>query len=244
MASYKDYAPNPEDNSGSVPRGLPQSYKGDALRSVIRHLMAAVRNLGDGAAKVLPADAERTLGSAAFASVEELRPQVGLVPVGAILPFHGTLSQAEAQRPFGFLVCDGRTVQPFNDAGGVCRGPYTMPDLRYYYLRFWYVGQGMGGSYNIQPMSELIKNELQQPTTLAGAHDHGGQTFGHALTTAELPVNLSTRTVDSGTNAVVAQLAGQSAAAHAHGIEGTGDHGHFVDITNPYVAVIPLKRMF
>jgi hypothetical protein len=48
-----------------------------------------------------------------------------ILPVGAILPFNGTMSEAEAQKQNGWWVCDGR---PVNDASSVFDGKPT-PNL-------------------------------------------------------------------------------------------------------------------
>lgn len=249
MASYTDFQPEPDDNVAVPPKGLPQSFSGVDLRACMRYVMAAVRNLGDSTPKLGDAESGSSiLGSMAFqdtASVNITGGTIqdtlgGFVPVGSIVPFHGTVADAEQSLTLGYGVCDGRTIAAFQDVTGQTRGPFAMPDLRYYYLRF----HGTADDRVIAPMAESGRfDERDIETQPSGAHDHGGATAGHALTADELPIAGATVN-KSGNDSPISHVTPQAADAHSHGIDTADDHAHAVDVTNPFVALVPLKRLF
>ena len=115
-----------------------------------------------------------------------------------------------------------------------------MPDLRYYYLRFY----GSTDDRIIGPGDTSGRfDERDRETQTGGVHDHDGLTWGHALTAAELPYTHINRTT-SGDSASASRLEAATAAAHAHVLNEDAGHTHGIDITNPFVALVPLKRMF
>lgn len=67
---------------------------------------------------------------------------------------------------------------------------------------------------------------LVKTTSINGGHNHGGgQTGGHTLTAAQLPI-AGANVTKSGTDSTIRHVVDQSAQAHSHTIEGVGGHNH------------------
>lgn len=248
VASYTDFQPEPEDNIAVSPKGIPSSFTGPEIAAFCRYIASAVHNLGRTSPVLPDVDGQTVLGAMAFqdpAAVNISGGRVfgttgGFVPVGSLIPFHGSVAEAEAHLTLGFGVCDGRAITSFQDVNGVTRGPYTMPDLRYLYLRFY---GSVGGGHTMSPGDTFRFNERAVSSTAGGAHDHGGATGGHALTEAELPYNYIDRTT-SGASASATRLDHSTADEHWHSISTSPTHTHLTDVTNPFAALVPLKRLF
>jgi hypothetical protein len=231
---YRLYAADPDSNTAGSPIGAPEGgYKGSWVNDTLRFLMATVRRLGDGVPKV-DGDTftgDSIVGALAFRDAvlpADIALLPGVVMVGGIIDFYGTLTQAVAYQPQGWLVCDGRTATIAGTA-------YTSPDYRGLYPRYF--------SATIAP-----KDTGGSLTTATDGG--GGATSGTALTMAQLPAGLlvnaygeqdagglfakgNTARIDQDANAGGGQTHAHTIPAHAHAVN-----------PPPYAAVIPLLRVF
>jgi hypothetical protein len=262
MPTYLDYQPTAEANTAAAPIGAPEgNYQGRWVNDTFRHMMAAIRHLGDNTPKI-PANREGTqaVGSMAYQNRTSVNIEggriagvKGYVPVRAIIDYAGTLTQAAAEQANGWAICDGRTVN------GI-----TTPDLRNLFLRAWGdESPGTTGGYS-----------GGWTTGAAGAHTHGGATGSTTLTTAQIPShthreggNLSRPDVKAGTTSAIQNPTGQGflrpgdygnqndswrwlteatggGGGHTHTIGSDGSHTHGTTITPPpYYTVIKLMRV-
>lgn len=260
MATWRDYQPEPGDNTAAPPVGAPEgNYRGSVVNDTFRRLMAAVRNLGDTTPKITGAgDPEATIGSMAYQNAGAVAitggtissTVAGIVPLRAIVPYGGNLTQAAALAP-NWAICDGRTVN------GI-----VTPDLRGLFVRAWsdsVAAGSSGGSFDAITSSSN------------GAHTHTGSTGSTALTVGQLPAHSHreggslaggdaglttaeqnptssgyTRPGDYGNQndswRWLTEETG-SGQGHAHSIGSDGAHTHTVTpVAPPYYALIYIMR--
>lgn len=193
--NYRDYATDEVSNRGLIPEG---GYSGPRVNNDLRNLGAAVRNLGDETPKIgAGMTGETKIGTAALrdetyfvragASTGGTSGNFGMVPVGGVVPFFGSLSAAEALLASGFVVCDGRRVlHPVTGAA------FDAPDFREGFLRFFGNAVSPGSSGGSATVSGTIS--VTGATNLAGAvaagvtgDGGGGSTGGTSLDPDDVP---------------------------------------------------------
>jgi hypothetical protein len=231
---YKLFSPDPDSNTAGSPIGAPEGgYKGSWVNDTLRFLMATVRRLGDSVPKV---DGDTFTGDSvvkALAFRDAVVPAdiallPGVVPVGCVVPFWGTLTAAVALEPRGWQVCDGRVST-------IAGTSYTAPDLRGAYQRFF---------------SSTVAPQATGGSLTTATDGGGGATSGTALTMAQLPADLLVNAYgDQGHGGLFVQ--GNSARILQDANAGGGQtHAHTIPAHShaynppPYAAVIPLLRVF
>lgn len=247
--SFGNYQRNAADNTGEAPYGAPEGWAGRLINDTMRELMAAGRRLFDDTPRryVDPDTTEdvyanRAIGTLAYQQREAVDIRggsignvPGIVPVGSVTLWWGTLADAVEHQAIGFIVGDGRRVVR---ADGLA---FTAPDLRDIFPYFYSAGrapQSRAGSLNIV-------------TAASGRHDHGSRTGGTAITVANLPaIGFLTGAVRPGgdvepaTSGSDVNLTGVTGGGqpHDHGITAAGDHTHTATYLPPHAAFIPLWR--
>ena len=148
----------------------PLSEGSDHLRLIKAAVKGSFPNFGDvpsadSGIVTLTADEINALPTDVAANTTLLNTEIDaitphVVPQGVILMWSGSV----ATIPVGWALCDG--------TGGT-------PDLRDKFI----VGAGTGGSYGVGDTG----GATSATSTAAGAHDHSGNTGGHALDITEMP---------------------------------------------------------
>jgi hypothetical protein len=238
--AYTNWEPEAASNgSGSPPyRYAAGSFRGADVNDSLQAIGAAIRSLGDVAAK-LPLNEDGSvnngpdsgrLGTAAFLDTDEISPTSGtlynktrVVAAKDIRLFYGTLAEAATEAAYGWAICDGRT-----------QNSIVTPDLRGRFPMF----------YSATDAPKATGGATSRTSSSNGAHTHSGSTTGGtALTVSQTPVQFSTRQVESGSDVTIKEAESKTASTHNHSVSiaSDGAHTHTVsDVRPSWVAIIPL----
>jgi hypothetical protein len=235
--SYLDFAPNADDNVAPPPKGAPEGgFKGAWANDCIRWLQAVVRRLGDRTL-FAPLKTDGTAlgqqaGSLALQKADDVNITGGVVDTprtrrvkGADLRlFHGTLAEGAAEQPYGWVICDGRTITSANP-GWSGRSSFTAPDLRGRFPCF----------HSGDEAPKSTGGSRDKISSSAGNHSHGGTTGGTALEARHLPIYHSDFAAQGPGGASIVKW--RTADEHAHSIatSSAGAHQHAIgDVRPPY----------
>ena len=251
---YGDFERTLEDN---MPAGSPLitrfgvPYPGSKANDGMAALASALRNLGDSAAK-LPLDENGDpdpgpnsgrIGTMAWQNADSVDIAGGILgvnvrgsmPVGSLIPWHGTYAQLVAVyhvdlKLRGWVIADGRTeVNPYPPGNSV-----TVPNLLGRYAYFYDDASTLGTGQFAHTKT----------TSSDGSHAHTGATGGVSLVGSQLPTLARTKAVQGGSGAGVVDEYSGAGAAHAHVIGTDGAHAHTVDVRPASIVCVPLLRVW
>ena len=252
--SYLDYTADAESNqeAGSpLLTRFPEQWAGSRVNGSLAALASALRNLGDSSAK-LPLDENGDpdpgpnggrIGTMAWQNADSVDIAGGILgvnvrgsmPVGSLIPWHGTYAQLVAVyhvdlKLRGWVIADGRTeVNPYPPGNSV-----TVPNLLGRYAYFYDDASTLGTGQFAHTKT----------TSSDGSHAHTGATGGVSLVGSQLPTLARTKAVQGGSGAGVVDEYSGAGTAHAHAIGTDGAHAHTVDVRPASIVCVPLLRVW
>ena len=197
---------------------------------------------GTGATSASAARTALGLGTAATYTVGTgpsevpTNANVSGVPTGAIIAWYGSLGSV----PAGWAPCDGGTYSKVDGSGSI-----AAPDLRDRFIigaTLTYAQGSSGGS--TAGTTTGASGALTLACAAGGDHNHGGNTDGHTLSTAQIPSHSHVETCGQGSGGgqtgwnivanantattTLSTLAAGGGGSHSHGIQTSGTHTHAV----------------